>query len=63
MDAVMRDTETVPETKLRSLRVDTKLWEAAQAIAKRERKSLSDVMRQALIRFVRDHGGEVEDDA
>jgi predicted transcriptional regulator len=62
MDAVMRDTEQVPETKLRSLRVDTALWEAAQAIAKRERKSLSDVMRQALIRFVRDHGGEVEDD-
>lgn len=40
-----------PKTPLRSIRVDTDLWRAAQAVAAARGESLSDVIRRALVRY------------
>jgi hypothetical protein len=50
--AEVRDDERVPETKIRTVRVDDELWEAAQAKAKRRRESVADVLRRALLAYV-----------
>lgn len=42
-----------PKTPLRSIRVDTDLWRAAQAVAAARGESLSDVIRRALVRYVK----------
>ena len=48
----MRDDAQVPETKVRTVRVDDELWEAAQAKAKRRRESVADVIRRALLAYI-----------
>lgn len=47
-----RDTQPVVETKIRTVRVDDELWEAAQAKAARRRESVADVIRRALLAYV-----------
>lgn len=46
------ETASVPETKIRTVRVDNDLWEAAQAKAKDRRESVADVIRRALLAYV-----------
>ena len=50
----MPETDSVPETKIRTVRVDNELWEAAQEKAKRRRESVADVIRRALLAYVED---------
>jgi negative regulator of replication initiation len=47
-----RDTDPVPVTKIRTVRVDDELWEAAQEKAKRRRESVADVLRRALLAYI-----------
>jgi predicted transcriptional regulator len=49
-----RDTDPVPVTKIRTVRVDDELWEAAQEKAKRRRESVADVLRRALLAYIED---------
>lgn len=42
----------VAETKIRAVRVDNELWEAAQVKAKDRRESVADVIRRALLAYV-----------
>lgn len=42
----------VPVTKIRTVRVDDELWEAAQARAADRRESVADVIRRALLAYV-----------
>lgn len=58
--ASIRDTEPVPVTKLRNLRVDEDLWREAKRIADDRRETLSAVMKRALVEYVEQHGGTVE---
>ncbi len=58
--ASIRDTEPVPVTKLRNLRVDDDLWQEAKRIADDRRETLSAVMKRALVEYVEKHGGKVE---
>lgn len=58
--ALVRDTQKVPATKLRNLRVDDDLWAEAQRIAKERRETLSAVMKRALVEYVEKHGGKAE---
>lgn len=44
----------VPETKVRTVRVDDELWEAAQAKAKRRRETVAAVIKRALLAYVED---------
>lgn len=44
-------TDDVPTTKIRSVRVDDDLWEAAARVAARKRESLADVIRRALLDY------------
>lgn len=53
-------TQPVATTKARNVRVDDKLWEAAQVIAADRRETLSAVIKRALVEYVSEHGGEVE---
>lgn len=48
--AVVED-QRVPVTKVRTVRVDDELWEAAQEEAKRRRESVADVIRRALLAY------------
>lgn len=57
---LVRDTDGVPATKLRNLRVDEKLWKEAKRIADERRETLSAVMKRALVEYVEKHGGSVE---
>lgn len=41
----------VPVTKIRTVRVDDELWEAAQERAKERRESVADVIRRALLAY------------
>jgi len=50
----MSQTDYVPETKVRTVRVDDELWEAAQVKAKRRRESVADVIRRALLAYTED---------
>lgn len=40
------------ETKVRHVRIDDELWNAALAKAERKRETVSDVMRRALVAYV-----------
>jgi predicted HicB family RNase H-like nuclease len=44
----------VPKTKIRGVRIDDELWEAAQAKAARRRESVTDVVRRALLAYIED---------
>jgi hypothetical protein len=43
-------------TTLRNFRAEDALWQAAKVIADRRGESLSDVLRAALLRYVRRYG-------
>lgn len=44
------------KTPLRNLRVSDDLWDAAQSIAVERGESVSDVLRAALMRYVKRYG-------
>jgi predicted HicB family RNase H-like nuclease len=44
-----------PKTPQRAIRVPDELWKSAQAIAKRQGESLSEVVREALAEYVKRH--------
>lgn len=48
----MQEDQRVPETKVRTVRVDDELWEAAQAKAKRRRETVAAVLKRALLAYV-----------
>lgn len=45
-----------PGNPARAVRVENELWEAAKAIAAERGESLSDIMRGALLRYVKRYG-------
>ena len=53
-------TSSMPETKVRTVRVDDDLWAEAQRIASDRRETLSAVMKRALVEYVERHGGSVQ---
>lgn len=55
-----RDTQSMPETKVRTVRVDDELWEAAQAVARARRESVADVIRRALLAYIEDAGHSLD---
>jgi predicted transcriptional regulator len=52
-------TERVAETKVRTVRVDDKLWETAQEIAAEQRETVAAVIKRALVAYCVEHGREV----
>lgn len=44
---------TPPGTRLRNIRVDDELWEAAKSAAESRGESVSDVVRRALVVYVK----------
>lgn len=50
----------VPETKVRTVRVDDELWAAAQAKAKRRRETVAAVIKRALLAYVEEPDGRVD---
>lgn len=50
----MQQTKPVPETKIRTVRVDDELWQDAQKVAKARRESVADVIRRALLAYVKE---------
>lgn len=46
-----------PKTPQRAVRVPDDLWRAAQEIARERGETLSDVLRDALVQYVRRFGG------
>jgi hypothetical protein len=46
-----REDQRVPETKVRTVRVDDELWELAGVIAKRRRETLAHVLKAALVAY------------
>ena len=48
----MRQDAAVPVTKIRTVRVDDALWEAAQRRAQERRESVADVIRRALLAYI-----------
>lgn len=55
----VRDTSDVAVTKIRTVRIDDALWQAAQDVARARRESVADVLRRALLVYVEDAGREV----
>lgn len=51
-----QDVPNQPKTPLRAIRVPDDLWKAAKAVAKERGETLSDVMRAALVEYVRKYG-------
>lgn len=51
---MVRETAAMAETKVRGVRIDDQLWEAAQAKAQQRRESVADVIRRALLAYVED---------
>ncbi len=51
-DLMTRQNQDVTETKVRHVRIDEELWQAALAKAERKRETVSDVMRRALVAYV-----------
>jgi len=47
-----------PKTPLRAVRVADDLWSEAQRIARSRGESVSDIMRAALVRYVKRHGND-----
>lgn len=50
------ETHPVAETKVRTVRVDDELWNAAQEKAKRRRETVAAVIKRALLAYVEDEG-------
>lgn len=50
----------VPETRLRNIRVDDRLWAAVKEIAAERRETVSAIIRRALVEYVERHRGSVE---
>lgn len=50
-----------PENPARPVRVETELWEAAKTTAASEGTTVSEVIRQALRRYVKRHGIVISD--
>ena len=50
------DNPSVAETKVRTVRVDDELWEAAQAKAKRRRETVAAVIKRALLAYTEEEG-------
>jgi len=46
------ETAPVAETKVRTVRVDDELWQAAQEKAKRRRETVAAVIKRALLAYV-----------
>ena len=46
-------------TTLRNVRVDDELWQAAQAVASARGESVSEILRDALKRYVKKHGTQL----
>jgi len=46
-----------PKTATRAVRVDDELWHAAKTTAEQRDETVSDVIRNALRRYVRTHKG------
>lgn len=55
----MRQTDPVAVTKIRTVRVDDALWEAAQEVASERRESVADVIRRALLSYCHEAGRQV----
>lgn len=53
--APIRKDESVPETRVRTVRVDDELWEDCQRIAAERRETLSAVMKRALVEYRDEH--------
>lgn len=53
----LREDRDVPTTKIRTVRVDDQLWEAAQAKAWRQRETVAAVIKRALVEYVGDDLG------
>lgn len=54
-----RNTRRVPnqpKTPQRAIRVPDDLWQAAKAIARSRNETLSDIVRDALVAYVKRHG-------
>lgn len=51
----MPEGKRPPGTRLRNVRVPDEEWDAAMEIARRRGETLSDVIRQALTRYVARH--------
>lgn len=49
-----REDQRVPETKVRTVRIDDELWQAAQEKAKRRRETVAAVIKRALLAYVED---------
>lgn len=49
------DDQRRGDTPLRNVRIDDELWAQAKAAARANRTTPSDVMRRALIRYVKTH--------
>jgi antitoxin component of RelBE/YafQ-DinJ toxin-antitoxin module len=47
------------ETKIRGVRIDDDLWEAAQAVARQRRESVADAVRRGLLAYVKAAGRDV----
>lgn len=52
IQADARDTSAVAETKVRTVRVDDELWQAAQEKAKKRRETVAAVIKRALLAYV-----------
>ena len=48
-------------TKSRNVRIDDRLWEEAQKIATAKRETLSAVIKRALVDYVVQNGGSLDD--
>lgn len=51
--AMMRSVPNTPGTPRRTIRIEDDLWELAQKKAAERGESVSDVLRKALIRYVK----------
>lgn len=52
-------TAPVAETKVRTVRVDDKLWSTAQDVAAEQRETVAAVIKRALLAYCLEHGREV----
>lgn len=53
------DTSIMATTKVRTVRVDEKLWTTAQEVASDERETVATVIKRALVAYCREHGRDV----
>lgn len=51
--STLRAVPNKPKTPLHSFRVDTNLWNAAKAKAQAEGTTIADVLRAALVRYLK----------